>query len=594
MPANYQVAGHQKVTVRKIMVMRNHWYKAALPSVAAHSLTVLGAKKPAKELSKLKSTYAGESSNMPDPHPATNAGLDDYVPTNGYATYFDPKLPLSFASEIKTACDADAPGLALPESEIRREMAIAFIRAANKDPTSWTTIRALMHDENNDEYFLSTLTPINQEFHITYDARQGVKERRYGTTGLTSMNERIPADRRTPEEAWRPANFWYSELHESDANSARAKKLFSAFRSGAFAAYNEPDKKKRIAANLKRALGVVEAMVLQRLGELKDATHFFQGTGALSLFPIRIINIDLLSDTSIKGDHAMVKDHHAALRAIDERGETFTFKWPDGHGGYVEKKVSAQITMLDFNLAVNQASTFVLGVDQAATNSRSMVRLKNELKKWRLRNSSKIEALRYQLAGVEKKINTLEIEGIPRHLLWQKNLLERKIQRIQHTEAQVKALWKSVKATAMGEYLTSARLANLAYLLGFTVHFNCKSGKDRTGLVDIEAKFLARELASQRELGGDRVTHLPALDFDKDPDERYRHQLMLWESGSLQILERNTRGQSLKVADLRKFKVTYDAALAERLGGEQMTVDLRGLAEYTNLVDKMFKESKAS
>ena len=64
---------------------------------------------------------------------------------------------------------------------------------------------------------------------------------------------------------------------------------------------------------------------------------------------------------------------------------------------------------------------------------------------------------------------------------------------------------------------------------------------------------------------------------------------MLWESGSLQILERNTRGQSLKVAEMSYIPGTYDAALRDRLGGDAVLKDLKGLADYTLLVDKMLE-----
>ena len=136
------------------------------------------------------------------------------------------------------------------------------------------------------------------------------------------------------------------------------------FAAGRFARYAESDKKKRKWANLARAMGVVEAMAIQKLKNLQRSQFaglddYLDGTHAL---PIVVASIDLLSDapTLLKGDAVMVRDHHAALRSLDGRELTFTIRWTVRPGVAVKKKVTVVVTMLDFNLAVNQAATFVL------------------------------------------------------------------------------------------------------------------------------------------------------------------------------------------------------------------------------------------
>jgi hypothetical protein len=584
MPPVYQVSNDKKVTVRKILAMRNHWYKAASTSVEAHIATLQKSK--AKELSKLKATYTSEASYMPDPHPETGARLDDYVPADEYATYFDPKLPFNLADEIRAAYAADMQGsAALAESELKTAMAIDFIRAANQDETSWTTIKALMHDPNRQEYYLSTLTPVNQEFDLTYHKTKGSTGKTYGKTGLTSMNERIPPAIRTKEEQERPANFWYSELHVSDANQTRGEELFAAFRSGAFSAYAVDDKSTRKAANLQRALGVMEAMVIKKLQMLPYPTDFLDSDHIL---PLTVVNINLLSDTSILGDATMVADHHKALRALDGREVTFKIKRRNlvVEPPIIQHAVKTSITMLDFNIAVNQANTFVLSSVQADTNKPNLLRLKNHVKNQRDKIARRIEQLETQRDKLQKAMSQGG-GGTTKDYNQLSNILA-DLGRMERIDRQIQKLWQSIKGTAMGEYVTPARLANLAYLIGLTVHFNCKSGKDRTGLMDIESKFLARELYIKREVDTSAFDdELP--DLVLNPDEKYRHQQMLWESGSLQILERNTRGQSLKVADMKNIPGSSDAALRDRLGGNAMLADLNGLAKYTLLVDDMLK-----
>src|ERR1700754_1367261 len=101
----YQVSDDKKVTVRKILSMRNHWYAAALGEVGAHIETLRQRKKYPRKLSKLKARYQQEAVALPNPHPATGAGLDDYVPDDRYAIYFDRELPAGLAREIKEAYD---------------------------------------------------------------------------------------------------------------------------------------------------------------------------------------------------------------------------------------------------------------------------------------------------------------------------------------------------------------------------------------------------------------------------------------------------------------------------------------------------------
>lgn len=598
----YQVTDDKKVTVRKILSMRNHWYDAALTAVEEQVKAVHESKsrRLAKELFALKRAYQQQvAAALQDPHPTTGAGLDDYVPSDAYENYFDKGLPAGLARQIKNAYDADMQNLVpLDESGVKEDMAIAFIRAANRDATSWSTIEALMNDATRQEYYLSTLTPINAEFDPTYDANEGVHWKRYGNTGLTSMNERIPPAVRTSEEAWRPSNFWYSELHVSDAQSARGEELFAGFRSGAFSAYAVTDKRDRKEANVKRALGVIEAMVIQKLRQLQYPAEFRNGAYML---PLTIVNIDLLSDASswVKGDASMVRDHHRTLRALNGYAHTFTIKWPVGDGTFTDERVTANLTILDFNLAVNQASTFVLSRSQAETNQSSMVGLKNCLTRKQFNDSRRIVQLEYSRDSLQNAITEAQKEDGDIALTQLRTLTAKQaavldeLQTLQQTATQIKELWRKIKTTATGEYVVPARYANLAYLLGLTVHFNCKSGKDRTGLLDVESKFLARELHIQRKTNPPPFkASLPGLTLAAD--ESPRHRQMLWESGSLQILERNTRGQSLKVAELaaaaiENLPTISDSALRDRLGGNAMLEDLRGLADYTVLVDKMLK-----
>lgn len=76
-----------------------------------------------------------------------------------------------------------------------------------------------------------------------------------------------------------------------------------------------------------------------------------------------------------------------------------------------------------------------------------------------------------------------------------------------------------------------ARLVILASLMGEGVHWHCKSGKDRTGILDIEAKYLLHHLFTQ--------DILPPLDVRAESNEQrnVRRQIALEGGNNLVTLE---------------------------------------------------------
>jgi hypothetical protein len=76
------------------------------------------------------------------------------------------------------------------------------------------------------------------------------------------------------------------------------------------------------------------------------------------------------------------------------------------------------------------------------------------------------------------------------------------------------------------------RLAVLAYHLGDTPVWNCKSGKDRTGELDAEAKFLAWQI--------DAYGKVPEPDHKRTPEEQMQLFQMIANSGNLEMQQLNT------------------------------------------------------
>lgn len=75
-------------------------------------------------------------------------------------------------------------------------------------------------------------------------------------------------------------------------------------------------------------------------------------------------------------------------------------------------------------------------------------------------------------------------------------VLKQEIATIKELSAQIAAMWQdgSYRDAGTEPYKLASRVALLSHLLGGGTAFNCKSGKDRTGQLDAEVKFLAFQI----------------------------------------------------------------------------------------------------
>ena len=121
---------------------------------------------------------------------------------------------------------------------------------------------------------------------------------------------------------------------------------------------------------------------------------------------------------------------------------------------------------------------------------------------------------------------------------------------------------RSYKSTGDDPCKLVSRLGYLSFLIGDATHYNCKSGKDRTGLLDVEAKLLA----SRTTIEG----AVPDLD-DTSHDPGW-HRTIALGSGNLKVQALNT--------GLPGFKLGWSKmnAIVERLGGEDAWTELVGLS----------------
>jgi len=173
------------------------------------------------------------------------------------------------------------------------------------------------------------------------------------------------------------------------------------------------------------------------------------------------------------------------------------------HGRIVINGDVVKADIIDFNLGVNKGATVlatnpiigeaVSGTKYANTlvNDESMIRLQiattSRVQKKQTELNSKI-ALRTN----NPPTDTEELKKLDAEI----NVLTRDIATITELRNQIAAMWEdgSYREAGNEPYKLASRVALLSHLLGGGTVFNCKSGKDRTGQLDAEVKFLAFQI----------------------------------------------------------------------------------------------------
>ena len=222
----------------------------------------------------------------------------------------------------------------------------------------------------------------------------------------------------------------------------------------------------------------------------------------------------------------MTRNQNDALQALAEQDVPVTVTQQDG----TEKTVRVQVVPLTFssgvnNLALGKAGK-VLGSWRAADkiNRPSMKLLLGENFKPGAPPASGLVAEHLQALEAEGKGNSREAR-ITRQLA-----------------DQVGSIWqaKGHHAEHNDPYALPARLALLSSRMGLDPQYNCKSGKDRTGQLDAEIKFLATRI----ELGEGEVPQPGAALND---DEKGLFSKVLLHSGNHEVQKMNTGSPGYKV-----------------------------------------------
>lgn len=444
--------------------------------------------------------------------------------------------------------------------KIREDIKNRYIRGLNAK--GWKTIEKEITFESTGKTYTSTIIPVNQAFHETFED--------YGETGNSSMSPRLTDDPEKKDEM-RATNLWLTQYKTGAATDTTGTLIFEAFRSGSLAySLNDGDEKKRKEIADSKTLELLTAM----------AAHAFQAKdqkGKDSILKreveldIPVISISLQTPTSIGllgPEEQQVRDQIKALKEYENGAKPIDIVW---NGKRIT--INAKFNTIAFDFGVNSSANLSVGPLGAAGveadfNKPAIKQLTQAWKDFDVKLGKDITELENQRDQIKQSTPDQD------RIIILKSLADAKRKRslAKKLMDQILQAWKSGGSA----YEIPARIANLAFVMGHLPHFNCKSGKDRTGLMDAESKFLAQQIFEASEHYEDSKVPEYVNELEGDQLDIYRQILM--ESGNLEVQETNTGVGGYKVVPIPAL----EKDLAVRIGKEFLPL-VQGFKEFTDV-----------
>ena len=525
------------VTKAKTYNMKSYWYQAALVVIKAQLLRPGLNRVQRKKLRTLRDDVAKELKDT-DQTKVDASSKSGVIKERELEEIFPKDLPKQLYTQIADAAE-------VKKMEIREDLRNAYIRYLNNS-VDWKPIERQINfgSTKSPDNFTSTITPVNEHYHETY----GNLGKQYGHTGLNSMSsaKRLTKDRDKKKENSRTTNLAYTELRSGGPGQAGGKVVFAAFRSGALSGKDLPQDNRR--ATKANALELLEAMTIKHLQGLSKDDLEGAINGVHQTIPVTSIS---LQSVGVREEAAQIHEQLEILRKISGTSQKVKVRWASSGDPSASKIINVKFDIIALNLGVNAQGDF---------STKGLKKAINRLREAVIQYARTVPAAIVRANQAEKA----EIE--------EKN-------------QQILVLWEAIlgELGATKSYKLASRIANLAFLLGQMVHFNCKSGKDRTGLMDVESKYLALRMEQLRRRGisptKDQIEHTLT------EDQQASYQKMLFESGNLEMQEYNTGGQGYKIAPAKEI-LPADMELTTRVGGNDVLTLLQGLKRYTD-IDKI-------
>lgn len=157
--------------------------------------------------------------------------------------------------------------------------------------------------------------------------------------------------------------------------------------------------------------------------------------------------------------------------------------------------------------------------------------------------------------------------------------LDRDLKAIKGLQRQIRQMWSdgSYRRAGNEPYKMPARIALLSFLIGGGTLFNCKSGKDRTGQLSVEAKFLALRIENH---GGD----VPEPDAALTPWEHVQYGCLLFYDKARTLMQKYATGyEGSKLSYAKKAFAYFSRAIDDLPKSERMRLLKSQVREFIGL-----------
>ncbi|UGA39435.1 hypothetical protein JOS77_08030 [Chromobacterium haemolyticum] len=427
------------------------------------------------------------------------------------------KLSHDVRTVIATALTRAGLPAKLAQREAKASLQQASTRLLNQRP--WQTVET--HLQHNGREYSCTLIPAGQMKLGAAD----IFPQGYDNNGVCSAST---------TETRHAANLWLSELKD-DADQTR----FKGIRHGILSPYGVEDAQQRQAGALQRATEVATAALFSQPGTLQQAL-------AGDTVTLRLTSTALVTP-GLGGESGMLRDQVGAWRALTSAPQPLTLQIKNADGELQSVRVNLEVAA--FNFGVNELA-LKLGMGHKESDKLNL------------------EAL-HQLLGPDLKPGTAPGGWVGDYLA--QNPANKK--QVEIMAMQLQEIWakQSHRSDGGEPYKAAQRVAMLAFEIGGAVPcWNCKSGKDRTGMLDAEIK---REAIAQHQ------RHVPSQpEAALDEDMRKLFGKVLTQGGNLEVQAYNTGAPGNKVMKQLPFGSLLNLSYSQRIGDANAWLQAQGLS----------------
>jgi hypothetical protein len=432
------------------------------------------------------------------------------------------------------------------QEDLTKQIGSGFRDGVESQP--WTTIKHELKLLVNNRYtsFQNTLTPARA---LSPQLAQSYA----GLQGISSLSNAEPNH---------PVNLWRTSF-----KTEAGKYAFSGLRHGVHDAYDIENPAERIAAADRKVAEFIQAAV-QSAPELPkqnpDGSYTFN-----------IVSASLLTPSRFNGEDEMLRNQLNAYQRANDIGRTTGIPMQIQKANGELQTITVRPNIIGFNTGVNTWSL-----------SRNPLKAANAVWTWRdsdrandqaieaLIGSKKpedpvggivgeaLESLRAQKAAIpENAENRTELLRLSDKII----LINKLVDQIKEITNASRFSDTSYHQIGQEPYKLPIRILALANEIGATPAFNCKSGKDRTGQLDVEVKDFYAHL--NHSDGRAREVNHVRRDTELDNFKK------IFEDGGAREIQKFNTGIPGSKIDLKFF---YDI-----LGYEKKPVDpLVGLSKW--------------